>query len=72
MNSELKKLDINDKVLYRFTEEFQLEPAELSLITSNVDVNFSINDNFFDVLQKIQNIHEKAKTSLANNQHITG
>ena len=49
-----------------------MDPAELALITSNVDPNHTIDDRFFDVLHKIQSIHEKAKHSLANNQQITG
>ena len=72
VNLELKKLDTNEKVLNHFMEEFQLNPVELILITSNMDANHTIDEHFFLVLEKIQGIHKKAKSSLANNQHITG
>lgn len=65
-------MDTNEKVLNQFVEEFQLTPNEIALISLNMEANHTIDDRFFNVLNKIQNIHEKAKASLANNQHITG
>lgn len=72
VNSELQKLDSNEKVLKKFIDEFQLQPTEIAIICSNSDINLTINENFFDVLNKIKTIHENAKNLLANNQHITG
>lgn len=72
VNSELQRLDINEKVLGQFINKFQLNQNEISLLTSNIEKNQSIDDRFFDVLQKIQSIHETSKRQLANNQYITG
>ena len=73
VNTELRKLDINETVLKRFCERFQLDQSEIALISSSGDHASSqtIDDRFFAVLQKIQSIHETAK-GLANEQHITG
>ncbi|XP_017462086.1 PREDICTED: conserved oligomeric Golgi complex subunit 6-like, partial [Rhagoletis zephyria] len=77
VNSELKKLATNERVLNEFIGEYQLDPVELSMITTVASQQHQhqqlvIDDRFFTALGKIQAIHEKAKTTLANNQHITG
>lgn len=72
VNSELQKLDANEKVLSKFYEDFQLTPEEVAVINTEGDTNLTINDTFFEVLSKIKLIHLKSKDLLANNQYITG
>ncbi|UXI15649.1 hypothetical protein NH340_JMT01592 [Sarcoptes scabiei] len=68
INSELKLINENEKTLERFQEEFCLSPNE----SQSIESDSPIDENFFQILNKIREIHKKSKSILASNQMITG